>query len=286
MKRILIANRGEIALRIIRSLREMDIETVAVYSDADQHAPHVNAADFAIGLGPGPSTESYLRMDAIIEGAKQLQVEGIHPGYGFLSENAVFAEKVTQAGITFIGPSPDSIRTMGSKLAAKEAVAAYNTPLVPGTAEAITDKGDAKRIAAEIGYPVLIKASAGGGGKGMRVVEQEADFDEQIEMAMSEAQNAFGDASVFLEKFVLDPRHIEIQVLCDQHGNRLYLHERECSIQRRHQKVVEEAPSALLTPELRKAMGESAVRVAESCNYIGAGTVEYLVDRDMNFYFL
>ena len=286
MKRILIANRGEIALRIIRSLREMDIETVAVYSDADQHAPHVNAADFAIRLGPGPSTESYLRMDAIIEGAKQLQVEGIHPGYGFLSENAVFAEKVTQAGITFIGPSPDSIRTMGSKLAAKEAVAAYNTPLVPGTAEAITDKEDAKRIAAEIGYPVLIKASAGGGGKGMRVVEQEADFDEQIEMAMSEAQNAFGDASVFLEKFVLDPRHIEIQVLCDQHGNRLYLHERECSIQRRHQKVVEEAPSALLTPELRKAMGESAVRVAESCNYIGAGTVEYLVDRDMNFYFL
>ena len=286
MKRVLIANRGEIALRIIRSLREMDIETVAVYSDADQHAPHVNAADFAIGLGPGPSTESYLRMDAIIEGAKQLQVEGIHPGYGFLSENAVFAEKVTQAGITFIGPSPDSIRTMGSKLAAKEAVAAYNTPLVPGTAEAITDKEDAKRIAAEIGYPVLIKASAGGGGKGMRVVEQEADFDEQIEMAMSEAQNAFGDASVFLEKFVLDPRHIEIQVLCDQHGNRLYLHERECSIQRRHQKVVEEAPSALLTPELRKAMGESAVRVAESCNYIGAGTVEYLVDRDMNFYFL
>ena len=286
MKRILIANRGEIALRIIRSLREMDIETVAVYSDADQHAPHVNAADFAIGLGPGPSTESYLRMDAIIEGAKQLQVEGIHPGYGFLSENAVFAEKVTKAGITFIGPSPDSIRTMGSKLAAKEAVAAYNTPLVPGTAEAITDKEDAKRIAAEIGYPVLIKASAGGGGKGMRVVEKEADFDEQIEMAMSEAQNAFGDASVFLEKFVLDPRHIEIQVLCDQHGNRLYLHERECSIQRRHQKVVEEAPSALLTPELRKAMGESAVRVAESCNYIGAGTVEYLVDRDMNFYFL
>ncbi|MGB0457837.1 MAG: acetyl-CoA carboxylase biotin carboxylase subunit, partial [Chitinophagales bacterium] len=286
MKRILIANRGEIALRIIRSLREMDIETVAVYSDADQHAPHVNAADFAIGLGPGPSTESYLRMDAIIEGAKKLHVEGIHPGYGFLSENAVFAEKVTQAGIIFIGPSPDSIRTMGSKLAAKEAVAAYNTPLVPGTAEAITDKEDAKRIAAEIGYPVLIKASAGGGGKGMRVVEKEADFDEQIEMAMSEAQNAFGDASVFLEKFVLDPRHIEIQVLCDQHGNRLYLHERECSIQRRHQKVVEEAPSALLTPELRKAMGESAVRVAESCNYIGAGTVEYLVDRDMNFYFL
>ena len=216
MKRILIANRGEIALRIIRSLREMDIETVAVYSDADQYAPHVNAADFAIGLGPGPSTESYLRMDAIIEAAKQLQVEGIHPGYGFLSENAVFAEKVTQAGITFIGPSPDSIRTMGSKLAAKEAVAAYNS-LVPGTAEAITDKEDAKRIAAEIGYPVLIKASAEE-EKGMRVVEKE-DFDEQIEMAMSEAQ-MLGDA-LFSGKFVLDPRHIEIQVLCDQHGNRL-----------------------------------------------------------------
>ncbi|MCB0538409.1 MAG: acetyl-CoA carboxylase biotin carboxylase subunit, partial [Bacteroidetes bacterium] len=286
MKKVLIANRGEIALRIIRSLKEMDIKTVAVYSEADRDAPHVKAADEAVLLGPPASKDSYLLGDKIIDFCKKLKVDGIHPGFGFLSENSAFANAVEKAGITFIGPSAHAMEIMGSKLAAKEAVAKYNTPLVPGTEEAITDIPAAKQRAKEIGFPILIKASAGGGGKGMRIVENIAEFEDQMNMAISEAQSAFGDGAVFIEKYVTKPRHIEIQVIADKHGNYVYLFERECSIQRRHQKVIEEAPSAVLTPELRKKMGEDAINVAKSCNYVGAGTVEFLLDGDMNYYFL
>ncbi|MCB9256519.1 MAG: acetyl-CoA carboxylase biotin carboxylase subunit [Chitinophagales bacterium] len=286
MKKILVANRGEIALRIIRSIKEMGIQTVAVYSEVDRDSPHVKAADEAVLLGPAPSKDSYLRGDKIIEICKQLQVDGIHPGFGFLSENSEFALAVEAAGITFIGPSAHAMEIMGSKLAAKEAVAKYNTPLVPGTEEAITDIELAKKRAVEIGFPILIKASAGGGGKGMRIVENVEEFEEQMNRAISEAVSAFGDGAVFIEKYVLGPRHIEIQVLADKHGNIVYLFERECSIQRRHQKVIEEAPSAVLTPELRKKMGEDAVNVARSCNYVGAGTVEFLLDAHRNYYFL
>lgn len=286
MQKILVANRGEIALRIIRTARKMGIKTVAVYSEVDRNAPHVRFADEAYLLGAAPSSQSYLKGDLIIEIAKKIGVDGIHPGYGFLSENAVFAQKVTDAGMIFIGPRPHSIEMMGSKLAAKEAAKKYNVPMVPGIEEAITDVNMAKEIGKRVGYPILIKASAGGGGKGMRVVEREEDTQEQMERAISEAMSAFGDGAVFIEKYVTSPRHIEIQVLGDTHGNIVYLFERECSIQRRHQKVVEEAPSAVLTPELRKAMGEAAVRVAQSCDYVGAGTVEFLLDDRLDFYFL
>jgi len=286
MQKILVANRGEIALRIMRTARRMGIRTVAVYSEADRNAPHVRFADEAALLGPAPSAQSYLKGEKIIESAKELGVDGIHPGYGFLSENANFARMVEDAGITFIGPRPHSIEVMGSKLAAKEAAKKFNVPMVPGIEEAITDVEMAKEIGRRVGYPILIKASAGGGGKGMRIVEREGELKEQMERAISEAVSAFGDGSVFIEKYVTGPRHVEIQVLGDTHGNIVYLFERECSIQRRHQKVVEEAPSAILTPELRKAMGEAAVRVAKACDYVGAGTVEFLVDADRNFYFL
>lgn len=286
ISKILVANRGEIALRVMRSAREMGIATVAVYSEADRNALHVRFADEAVCIGPPPSSESYLRMDKLISAAQQTNAEAIHPGYGFLSENKEFAQKVKEAGLIFIGPSPESIELMGSKLAAKEAVAKFNVPLVPGTAEPISDMGKAKKIAAEIGYPILIKASAGGGGKGMRIVEKEADFVEQMDRAVSEATSAFGDGSVFIEKYVSSPRHIEFQIFGDQHGNTVHLFERECSIQRRHQKVVEEAPSSLLTPELRKQMGEAAINVAKSCGYYGAGTVEFIMDENKNFYFL
>jgi propionyl-CoA carboxylase alpha chain len=286
MQKILVANRGEIALRVMRTARAMGIKTVAVYSEADRNSPHVRFADEVVLLGPPPSNQSYLRSDLIIEHAKALGVDGIHPGYGFLSENAKFSQAVEDAGITFIGPRPHAISVMGSKLAAKEAVKAYDIPMVPGIDESITDIALAKKIAGEIGYPILIKASAGGGGKGMRIVEKEKDIEEQMKRAVSEATSAFGDGSVFIEKYVTSPRHIEIQVLADQHGNYLHLFERECSIQRRHQKVVEEAPSSVLTPELRKRMGEAAIDVARACDYIGAGTVEFLLDADHNFYFL
>lgn len=286
MKKILVANRGEIALRVMKTAKKMGIKTVAVYSTADREAPHVKFADEAVLIGEAPSNQSYLLGDKIIEVAKSLGVDGIHPGYGFLSENADFAEKVEQNGITFIGPRSKAIRIMGSKLAAKDAVKAYNIPMVPGLDEAITDVEKAKQVAKEIGFPILIKASAGGGGKGMRVVENEAEFETQMERAISEAQSAFGDGSVFIEKFVGSPRHIEIQVMADQHGNIVHLFERECSIQRRHQKVIEEAPSAVLTPEIRQAMGEAAVKVAQACDYVGAGTVEFLLDENKNFYFL
>ncbi|WP_026969046.1 acetyl-CoA carboxylase biotin carboxylase subunit [Algoriphagus terrigena] len=286
IKKLLVANRGEIALRIMRTAREMGIATVAVYSEADRLSPHVKFADEAVCLGPPPSKESYLLGEKIVNVCKELGADAIHPGYGFLSENADFARKVGEAGLIFVGPSPQSIEVMGSKLAAKQAVAAYDIPLVPGTEEAISDITVAKARAEEIGYPILIKASAGGGGKGMRIVDSEADFEEQMNRAVSEAQSAFGDGAVFIEKYIGSPRHIEIQVLGDQHGNTVYLFERECSIQRRHQKVIEEAPSAVVSPEMRKAMGEAAVGVAKACNYYGAGTVEFIVDEQLNFYFL
>ncbi len=286
MKKILVANRGEIAIRVMETAKKMGIKTVAVFSTADRNAPHVKFADEAVCIGEAPSSQSYLLGDKIIEVAKSLNVDGIHPGYGFLSENAGFAEAVEASGITFIGPRSKAIRIMGSKLAAKDAVKGYDIPMVPGIDEAITDVEKTKKAAVEIGFPILIKASAGGGGKGMRVVEKEEDFVPQMERAISEATSAFGDGSVFIEKYVGSPRHIEIQVMADSHGNILYLFERECSIQRRHQKVVEEAPSSVLTPEIRKAMGEAAVRVAEACDYLGAGTVEFLLDENKNFYFL
>lgn len=286
MKKILIANRGEIALRIMRTAKEMGIATVAIYSDADREALFVRYADEAVRIGPPPSSESYLKGDEIIKICQSLNVDGIHPGYGFLSENADFARKVSEAGLTLIGPSPEAMEVMGSKLAAKAAVKEYNIPLVPGTDEAVTDVEEAEKIAVEIGFPILVKASAGGGGKGMRIVERVEDFREQMDRAVSEAISSFGDGAVFIERFVGSPRHIEIQIMADTHGNIVYLFERECSIQRRHQKVIEEAPSAVLTPELRKQMGEAAVRVAQSCNYVGAGTVEFLLDEKLNFYFL
>ncbi|MCB0694609.1 MAG: ATP-grasp domain-containing protein, partial [Saprospiraceae bacterium] len=278
MKKILVANRGEIALRVMRTARRMGIQTVAVYSEADRNAPHVRFADEAYLLGPAPSNESYLKMDKILEIALRTGVDGIHPGYGFLSEQAVFAEKVERAGIAYIGPKPHAIEVMGSKLAAKEAVKPFDIPMVPGSAHAITDPEEARQLADQIGYPILLKASAGGGGKGMRIVDHANDLASQLDRASSEALAAFGDGSVFLEKYVRSPRHIEVQILADTHGNTVYLFERECSVQRRHQKVVEEAPSSFVTPEVRKAIGEAAVRVAQACGYVNAGTVEFLMD--------
>ncbi len=286
IKKILVANRGEIALRVMRSAHEMGIQTVAVYSEADRNALHVRYAGEAVCIGPPASSESYLRIEKIIAAAKQTGADAIHPGYGFLSENEDFAQAVEDNGLIFIGPSAKAIELMGSKLAAKAAVAKFNVPLVPGTAEPITNIEAAKKIAAEVRYPILIKASAGGGGKGMRVVEDEASFTEQMERAVSEAKSAFGDGSVFIEKYITKPRHIEFQIFGDKHGNVVHLFERECSIQRRHQKVVEEAPSSVLTPEKRRAMGEAAINVAKACGYYGAGTVEFILDQNLDFYFL
>ncbi|MEI6487488.1 MAG: acetyl-CoA carboxylase biotin carboxylase subunit [Bacteroidota bacterium] len=286
MKKILVANRGEIAQRVMRSCREMGIKTVAVYSEADRNAPFVKYADEAVCIGPPPSNQSYLLGDKIIEVCKQLDVDGIHPGYGFLSENADFAEAVKKAGITFIGPSAEAMNIMGDKLSAKAAAKKYKIPMVPGSEGAISSVKEGKEIALATGFPILIKASAGGGGKGMRIVENSEEFEEQMKLAVSEATSAFGNGSVFIERYVAGPRHIEIQILGDTHGNIVYLFERECSIQRRHQKVIEEAPSSVLTPELRKAMGECAVNVGKACDYIGAGTVEFLLDENKNFYFL
>jgi acetyl-CoA carboxylase biotin carboxylase subunit len=286
MKKILVANRGEIAIRIMRSAREMGIKTVAVFSEVDRNSMHVRYADEAICIGPAQSSQSYLAGDKIIRAAKQCDADAIHPGYGFLSENADFADQVVAAGLNFIGPTGDSMRMMGSKLAAKATAEKYNIPLVPGTPGAIIDEEEAKKVAAKIGFPVLIKASAGGGGKGMRIVNSAEDFSEQLKLAVSEAKSSFGDGSVFIERYVASPRHIEIQVLGDKHGNVVHLFERECSIQRRHQKVIEEAPSSVLTPEKRKQMGECAVTIAKACNYIGAGTIEFLLDEKLDFYFL
>ncbi|WP_442788033.1 acetyl-CoA carboxylase biotin carboxylase subunit [Flavobacterium sp. SUN052] len=286
MTKIVVANRGEIAIRVMKTAKKMGIKTVAVYSTADRNALHVKYADEAVCIGEAASSQSYLRGDKIIEVCKKLNADAVHPGYGFLSENSQFAELCENNNIIFIGPKSKAIEMMGNKLAAKDAVKEYDIPMVPGTENAITDIEEAKKIATQIGFPILIKAAAGGGGKGMRVVEKESDFTSQMDRAISEAINAFGDGSVFIEKYVTKPRHIEIQVMADSHGNIIYVFERECSIQRRHQKVVEEAPSSILTPELRKRMGDAAVKVARACDYLGAGTVEFLLDEQLNFYFL
>ncbi len=286
MKKVLVANRGEIALRIMRSCHEMGIKSVAVFSEADRNAPFVRYADESVCIGPAASNQSYLVMENILDVARKLDVDGIHPGYGFLSENAEFAKKVEEAGITFIGPKPHAINVMGNKLAAKEAVKAFGIPMVPGTEGAIQNLEEAKQVAKEIGFPILIKAAAGGGGKGMRTVYEEESVEEQLQLAMNEAISAFGDGSVFIERYVTSPRHIEFQVLADQHGNVVHLFDRECSIQRRHQKVIEEAPSSVLTPELREEMGECAKRVALACDYVGAGTVEFILENNTNYYFL
>jgi acetyl-CoA carboxylase, biotin carboxylase subunit len=284
-RKILIANRGEIALRVIRAARELGVETVAVYSEADRLAPHVLAADEAYLIGPAPSAQSYLRFDRIIEVARESGAEAIHPGYGFLSERAPFIRAVEEAGLVFIGPSADAVEQMGDKTRARALVTRAGVPLVPGTVEPIADAAAARLIARDLGYPVLLKASAGGGGKGMRVVHDDREMEESFRAAGSEARSAFGDDAVYLEKYLLGPRHIEIQLLADHHGRTLHLGERECSIQRRHQKLVEEAPSAVLTPETRAAMGETAVAAARSVGYRGAGTVEFLY-QDGEFFFL
>ena len=286
MKKILVANRGEIALRVMRSAREMGIKTVAVYSAADRDALHVRYADEAVFIGEAPSNQSYLVGEKIIDACRKTGAEAIHPGYGFLSENPAFARLVRESGLILIGPSPEAMEIMGNKLSAKAAAMKYNIPMVPGTEEAITDVAEAKNRAIEVGFPILIKAAAGGGGKGMRIVEQAADFEEQMQLAVSEATSAFGDGSVFIERYVSSPRHIEIQVLGDTHGNIVHLFERECSVQRRHQKVIEEAPSSVLTPEIRRQMGKCAVDVARAVNYTGAGTVEFILDEQLNFFFL
>ena len=285
MNKILVANRGEIALRVMKTCKAMGIKTVAIYSEADKHTPFVKFADEAICVGPPPSSESYLLGDKILQICKNLNVDGVHPGYGFLSENADFTRKATEAGITFIGPSPKAMELMGNKLAAKETVKKYGIPMVEGVDEAIVDVEKSLIKAKEIGFPILVKAAAGGGGKGMRVVEKAEEFVEQMNLAIREAESSFGDGAVFIERYVGSPRHIEIQVLADTHGNTVHLFERECSIQRRHQKVIEEAPSIILTPELREAMGKAACDVAKSCNYVGAGTVEFLYEKG-EFFFL
>lgn len=286
IRKLLVANRGEIALRIMRTCKEMGIKTVAVFSEADRYALHTRFADEAYCIGPAPSAESYLLGHKIIEVAKQCGADAIHPGYGFLSENALFSKAVDDAGLLFVGPSAASIEVMGSKIGAKQAVGKFNIPLVPGMDKAIADVAEAKAIAQQIGYPVLLKASAGGGGKGMRVVENEAEFEEQMNRAMGEASAAFGDPSVFIEKFIAAPKHIEVQIFGDKHGNVVHLFERECSVQRRHQKLVEEAPSSCLSPAQRMAIGADAVKVAQACGYYGAGTVEFIADKDLNYYFL
>ncbi|MCW5679310.1 MAG: acetyl-CoA carboxylase biotin carboxylase subunit [Xanthobacteraceae bacterium] len=285
-KKILIANRGEIACRVIKTAKRMGIATVAVYSDADKDALHVEMADEAVHIGPPPAAQSYLLIDKIIEACKQTGAEAVHPGYGFLSERAAFAEALKKAGITFIGPNVHAIEAMGDKIESKKAAAAAKVSTVPGFLGVIEDAKHATKIADEIGYPVMIKASAGGGGKGMRIAHSQAEVADGFERAKSEAKSSFGDDRVFIEKFIVNPRHIEIQVLGDKHGNVIYLGERECSIQRRNQKVIEEAPSPLLDEATRKKMGEQAVALAKAVNYDTAGTVEFVAGQDRSFYFL
>jgi acetyl-CoA carboxylase biotin carboxylase subunit len=284
--KLLIANRGEIAVRVIRACRELGVRTVAVYSDADAQAPHVRAADEAVHVGAAPSAESYLRGERIIEAALATGAQAIHPGYGFLSEREWFARAVRDAGLVFVGPPPEAIAAMGSKTAARQLAIRAGVPVVPGTTEALADASEAARVAAQFGYPVLLKAAAGGGGKGMRVVRDARDLPAALDAARREAQNAFGDDAVYVEKYIEGPRHVEIQVLADQHGTVLSLGERECSVQRRHQKMIEEAPSVAVSPELRARMGETAVAALQAAGYVNAGTCEFLLDRDGQFYFL
>jgi acetyl-CoA carboxylase biotin carboxylase subunit len=284
--KVLIANRGEIALRVIRACRELGVRSVAVYSDADARAPHVRAADEAVHIGPAPSAESYLKGDRIVEAALRVGAEAIHPGYGFLSEREWFARAVRDAGLVFIGPPAEAIAAMGSKTAARQLAIAAGVPVVPGTTEPLRDEADARAVAERFGYPVLLKAAAGGGGKGMRVVREAASLGSSLDTARREAKAAFGDDAVYVEKYIVGPRHVEIQVLGDTHGTMLSLNERECSVQRRHQKMIEEAPSVAVTPELRRRMGETAVRAASAAGYVNAGTCEFLLDADGDFYFL
>ena len=285
-KKVLIANRGEIAVRIIRACREMGIATVAVYSDVDRGALHVRKSDEAYLIGPAPAAESYLRVDKILDAAKRSGAEAIHPGYGFLSENANFAQGCADAGIKFIGPTPHSMRLMGSKTSARQQMEKAGVPFVPGTSRGLISAEEGEEVAERIGYPIMLKASAGGGGKGMRLVASRQELRSALESARSEAQRSFGDSEVYIEKAILNPRHIEMQVLADEHGNTVWLGERECSIQRRHQKVLEEAPSPMVDPDMRRRMGEVAVKVAQAAAYTNAGTVEFLVDPQKNFYFL
>ena len=286
IRKVLVANRGEIAVRVMRTCHERGIETVAVYSTPDRTAPHVRMADEAYHIGPAAANASYLVQETVLEVAAESGADAIHPGYGFLSENADFAEACAAAGVVFIGPPPEAIRAMGDKTAARKLMEDAGVPMAPGTTDAVANVEEGAEVAAAIGYPVLIKAAAGGGGKGMRVVEAPDAFARAMEMAQSEAASAFGDGRVFIEKYIQEPRHIEFQILADQHGTVVHLFERECSIQRRHQKVVEEAPSSILTPEVRDEMGEAAVAAAASCGYVNAGTVEFLVDADLNYYFM
>lgn len=286
IRKVLIANRGEIAVRIIRSCREMGIHTVAVFSDADRTAMHVRYAGEAYHIGPSPSVESYLNIDKIIEVAKSCKADAIHPGYGFLSENAAFSRRCMEEGIKFIGPSPESIEKMGDKITARKTMIAAGVPVVPGTTDKVSSEEEAMKTIREIGLPVMIKASAGGGGKGMRLVKEESQILSSLRAARSEAKAAFGDDSVYIEKYIESPHHIEFQILSDQHGNTVHLFERECSVQRRHQKVVEETPSPVMTPEVRARMGEFAVAAAKAVNYEGAGTIEFIMDDDLNFFFL
>ncbi|HYV99369.1 MAG TPA: acetyl-CoA carboxylase biotin carboxylase subunit [Gemmatimonadaceae bacterium] len=285
-KKLLIANRGEIALRVIRACRDLGIETVAVYSDADARAPFVLAADEAVRIGPPPSSESYLKGELIIAAAKKSGAEAVHPGYGFLSERAWFARAVRDAGLVWVGPPAEAIEAMGSKTAARTLATAHKVPVVPGTTEALHDAKEAGEIAAKFGYPVLLKAAAGGGGKGMRVVRDPKDIASSLDAARREAKNAFGDDAVYVEKYIEGPRHVEIQILADQHGNVMSLGERECSVQRRHQKMIEEAPSVAVTPELRRRMGDAAIAAARAAGYVNAGTCEFLLDKNLDFYFL
>src|ERR1051325_7119046 len=286
IRKVLVANRGEIATRVIRGCREQGIATVAVYSEVDREALHVLMADEAYPIGPPPPAESYLSIEKLIRVAKAAGADAVHPGYGFLAENAGFAEACAAAGLTFIGPPADAIRKMGDKTAARRIACEMKVPMVPGTVDPVRGDDEARRIAREVGYPVMIKAAMGGGGKGMRLVRAEAELDAALRMARSEATSAFGDGSVYLERYVEEPRHIEVQVLADAHGHVIHLGERECSIQRRHQKLIEECPSPFVDPALRAKLGEAACRVAKAAGYVNAGTVEFLVDRDRNFYFL
>jgi len=284
--KVLIANRGEIAVRVIRACKELGIKTVAVYSQADTHSLHVKLADESVCIGPAPSAKSYLNINAIISAAELTDAEAIHPGYGFLSENANFAEVCEKCGITFIGPTSESMRIMGDKISARQAVIKQGVPILPGTKEGVHSVEDAVKVAKEIGFPVIIKATAGGGGRGMKIVHSQAALPNAFAMARAEAQSGFGNPEVYIEKYCEQPRHVEIQVLGDKHGNVIHLGERDCSIQRRHQKLIEEAPSTVVTPEIRKAMGDAAVRAAKAVGYNSVGTIEFLVDKDNNFYFM